>query len=150
MSTSLVVGLPAAPTSPLLTAVADLARRFDASVDLVHVIELPTLVTLPSAPMAVGEVPVLHEEVRLDDEQADLRRRLLREPALEGVRWTAHVLQGNAAQALLDRAEQLDAYAVVVTAAAHGFGAALDHALTGSTARDVLRHARRPVVVLPR
>lgn len=86
-----------------------------------------------------------------DVERAVIERELraLIPPELAASRITTHVTVidgGRAAQAILQAAERLAADAIVL--GSHGRGGAY-RALLGSVSQDVVRHARRPVLVVP-
>jgi nucleotide-binding universal stress UspA family protein len=91
-------------------------------------------------------------EGKLSDVERGLIERELRgliPPEFEHSRITTHVTVidgGRAGQAIVQAAERLAADAIVL--GSHGRGSA-HRALLGSVSQDVVRHARRPVLVVP-
>jgi nucleotide-binding universal stress UspA family protein len=65
------------------------------------------------------------------------------------VSWTYHRLRGDPATVLVETTNQHSASMLIVGRPEHGVGAAVGHLITGSVARNVLRHSNRPVVVVP-
>ncbi|BBZ15338.1 universal stress protein [Mycobacterium branderi] len=65
------------------------------------------------------------------------------------LQWTYHQIRGDPAEVLVQVADEHSASMLVVGRPQHGPEAALGHVVTGSVARNVLRHSRRPVVVVP-
>jgi len=118
---------------------ADLARRWKASIELVHVLEIPPL------PAFYGPVPDVGSARRLleisNEELATLGASLIP----EGVDWSATTLEGAAATEITRRARESGADLVVIPS--HG-RSGLDRLLMGSTTERVLRMAECPVLTL--
>jgi nucleotide-binding universal stress UspA family protein len=62
------------------------------------------------------------------------------------LRWQSRCVQGSAVVGILRAAEEIDAGFIVV--GSHGAGSSASE-LLGSTSHDIVRHSRRPVVVVP-
>ena len=112
-----------------------LARRFGASLDLLHVAENAFLRPSPSDPAVVKAVRLISVEQRLTDaDRVDLRARAVVETSDE----TADAIAGYA------RAKQID-----VVMGTHGRGA-MSQLLAGSVAERVVRIAPCPVLTVRR
>ncbi len=134
----IVVGVDGSKSSldALRWAAAEAAAR-DVELQVVHAWHLPTMV-------ASAWVPVV--EPTLADARewsAEVLADAMREPALAGVRATSHLPAGGAARALLDCAKE--ASLLVVGSRGHGHVAGW---LLGSVSRQVVHHARCPVIVV--
>jgi nucleotide-binding universal stress UspA family protein len=118
---------------------AELARRWKASIELVHVLEMPPL------PAFYGPVPDVGSAQRLleisNEELAALAASLIP----EDVDWTATTLEGAAATEITRHAKESGADLVVIPS--HG-RSGLDRLLMGSTTERVLRMAECPVLTL--
>lgn len=109
-----------------------LIKHFDSTLALVHVAD----------PTSVAGGSVINTN-RTDTENME---RLLTQLSNEGIRATAHTLEGrNAAAAIVGFAEQLKAELIVTgTHSRHG----LSKAILGSCAEGVIRHATCPVLTV--
>ena len=147
MADALVLaGVDAVVPGAFWPRLADLAGRLDAEVRVVHVLQptpVPAAAAFPAA--GTGAPPLLVTEDLVETEQAVLARLRATVPA----DWAVTVERGVPGQVLLEQAEQLGAYLLVVGAPAHGAAAAVEHALTGSTARHLEKHTTVPLLVLP-
>lgn len=118
-----------------LTVAADLARRLDADLVVLHALGLMTVIEGHHVP----------SEGHRDDIERLLRaewcRSLHGDPSL---RWRAEIVYGSPADVLLTQASALDAALVVV--GSRGIG---DERALGSTSHHVVHHCDRPVVVVP-
>ncbi len=126
-----------------LDAALALADRLDAQVELVHVLQKPTLV--PAMP---GEPPLFLPHDTTDEFRAYYEAELGKLSEQLGTDRLVHTLRvgGNIGVTLTEAASEGDADLIVIPS--HGKGA-LRTALFGSTARRVVKLARVPVLVLP-
>ncbi|OCB56106.1 hypothetical protein A9X02_08970 [Mycobacterium malmoense] len=65
------------------------------------------------------------------------------------VQWTYSLRHGDPAQALVQAAEQHAAKMIVIGRPQHGMRSILGHIVSGTVARNLLRHSTRPVLVVP-
>lgn len=123
---ALVVGYERHPASrAALVFAGELAGTLNMPVHVVHVVDGPG-----------------------GDSEAE-RQRVADALGAADLQWTYHRIRGDPAEVLLAAAEEHSASMVVVGRPQHGVEAALGHMVTGSVARNVLRHSLRPVVVVP-
>jgi len=125
-------------TTAQLETAADLARRFDAALDVVHVIDPPTMPDL-YVPFERLVVDIAGTTTRALGELETLS-----EPFKDDIEMTTEVLVGRAATEIAKRAEAGTDLIVIPT---HGHSG-LDRVLLGSVAEGVLRRADCPVFVL--
>jgi nucleotide-binding universal stress UspA family protein len=120
------------------TAVA-LAKRFNAEIDLVHVLEPP-----PFPEFGYANIPIKEGGLRDVAEAAfdKLRKRI---PALKELVKYTPVRTGNAPYEIVQSARQLNADLIVI--GTHG-RTGLKRLALGSTTEKVVRHAHCPVLVL--
>ncbi len=126
-------------SAPLLHTAKDMAAAFQASIDLLHVVEpLPFPVPLVGAVTIRDLVsdPTEQIENRLDD----LQKRV----DGGGVTVRTHAREGHAATTILDAANELDADMIII--ASHGLSG-LERILLGSVTARVVRRAECPVFV---
>ena len=118
-----------------LGVAADLARRLDVDLVVLHALGLMTVIEGRHVP----------SEGHRDDIEQLLRtewcRSLQRDRSL---RWRAEIVYGSPADVLLNQGTDLDASLVVV--GSRGIG---DELALGSTSHHVVHHCDRPVVVVP-
>ena len=118
-----------------LGVAADLARRLDVDLVVLHALGLMTVIEGRHVP----------SEGHRDDIERLLRtewcRSLQGDPSL---RWRAEIVYGSPAAVLLDQGAGLGASLVVV--GSRGVG---DELALGSTSHHVVHHCDRPVVVVP-
>lgn len=118
-----------------LGVAADLARRLDVDLVVLHALGLMTVIEGRHVP----------SEGHRDDIERLLRnewcRSLQRDPSL---RWRAEIVYGSPAAVLLGQGTGLGASLVVV--GSRGVG---DELALGSTSHHVVHHCDRPVVVVP-
>lgn len=143
---TLVVGVDAVVPGAFWTSVRDLADRLGAAVHVVHVLQATAVPAAAAFPVAgTGAPPLVLSEDLVETEQLTLDRlREACDPA-----WEVTVERGLPGQALLEVAQRVGAWGVVVGAPGHGVAAAVEHTLTGSTARYLEKHTTVPLVVLP-
>lgn len=126
-------------TAPQLERAADLARRFDSALDVVHVIDPPTMPDL-YVPFERLVVDIGGTTEKAMEELAELTESLRGEFDV-----TTEVLVGRAAPEIADHAESTDVDLIVLPTHGHS---GLDRVLLGSVAEGVLRRADCPVLIL--
>src|SRR5207302_3029759 len=151
--------------SDVTPRVIDLARRLakalDAEIHLVHVKELTAaaapgmlgygLAGMPElAPMSGVPVPAFDPMPQPIPESEDEKSKLARwqnEIAQDGIKVTLHEATGAVAAEILDQADTVEADLIVMGTHGHG---AMYNLLVGSATKGVLKHATRPVLLVPR
>lgn len=154
----LVVGFDDSPggRAALLYA-ADLAGRLDGQLVIVRAVDLVSTTVAPPfgagmAWPAANAVPTVagteqvreHLQLEHDSLTGELKD-LLRGSATT---WTLRVENGPAHAAITSVCQEAAPYLVVVGEPATGFGAALEHLVSGSTAR-ALEHMEWPLLLVP-
>ena len=119
-----------------------LAKRFGSRLVLLHTVALQYYVT--SDEYARYDLPLLMQQT--EDAAREQMRDLVRTENWDGIEVEAVVQIGHAGEQVCARAEELGADAIVTST--HGT-TGLKHVLLGSTAEFIVRHARRPVFVVP-
>jgi nucleotide-binding universal stress UspA family protein len=120
----------------------DLARRYDASIELLHVIDEPSYVTAYPDSYFAG-LPDLLKQV-----QQDAERQLAETGqtcAAANVPFTTQVLAGRAAATIVQHATDKDSDIIVM--GTHGRGG-IEHLFLGSVAERVIRSASCPVLTV--
>lgn len=132
-------------------AVLEWARFFggqpDAQLTVLHVVSSSMLSGLLSAGAVVSGVMVPVPAEVLSNVELDAERWLdqtISEASLEGPGIARRVAVGDPAHEILGTAEQMDADMIIMGSSTSGVRAAL----LGSVAREVLRAAKRPVLVV--
>ena len=116
------------------------ARKFDAALHLVHVCEVPTMMT---ASMDAYAIAYTDWSQRLGEEA---ERELVRmKTRLPGVNITTEVLFGNPAIAIVEAATANHSDLIVM--GTHGHGPVM-HVVMGNVAERVVRHAPCPVLTV--
>lgn len=137
-----IVGIDFSPSAErVLRAAADLARGLGARLHVVHAAAPePTFVGYdrPGGPRDRDD-----RAAELTEEHRQLHDLV---ETIDGVDVVPLLVMGTTVDVLLDEARKHDATMVVVGSHGHG---ALRKLLVGSTADAVLRHADRPVLVVP-
>jgi len=137
-----------------------LAKALDAEIHLVHVKELSAaaapgalgygLAGMPElAPMSGVPVPGLDPMPQPIAETEDQKSKLARwqnEIAHDGIKVTLHEPTGAVPDEILDQADAVEADLIVMGTHGHG---AMYHLLVGSATKGVLRHATRPILLVP-
>jgi len=137
-----------------------LAKALDAEIHLLHVRELTAAATpgtlgyglagMPElARMSGVPVPGFDPMTQPISETGDQKSKLTRwqnEVAQAGIKVTLHEPTGAVADEILDQADAVDADFIVMGTHGHG---AMYHLLVGSAAKGVLKHATRPVLLVP-
>ncbi|MEU7899119.1 universal stress protein [Nonomuraea sp. NPDC049152] len=136
--TLLVVGYDRHPAgrAALVTA-ADLAVRLEASLLVVHVVDLADHPIDPDA---------ADWDTRAQAAAAAERDEVGVVLADHPLPWTSLTRRGDPARQLLDLAGQHHAMMIVVGAARTGLSA---HLLTGSVVKHLTRHIDRPILIVP-
>lgn len=138
---ALVVGHDRSPASDLaLRTAADLARRLQAQVHVVHAVNH-------------GDYPVDPES---SDFEADAQLALADQHArVEAALtdhcpgWTYHCRRGNAIDLIRRIAEDVDAYMIIIGSRGENFPAALSRLLDRSVSHNLIGQQNRPVLVVP-
>lgn len=140
--TTLVMGFDLSPVSQCaLEVAADLARRLDAHLHVVHVIDL---CDYPIDPDGANWEEQAEEALAM--EQATVRATL----STFEVRWTYHAWRGDPVALLVKVADEYDALMVVIGASREGLRPAISHVLNRSVSQGLTgRRGRRPVLVVP-
>lgn len=128
-----------------LAFAVEIARRFDAKIDIVHVWDRPTYVSDVLVSHGHGQRPIgemIRENAERDME--DFMAKAALPPELLG---RHYLVSGDPAQALLAEIER-EKYDLVVLGT-HG-RTGLSHLLLGSVAEKLVRHSPRPVLTVPR
>ena len=119
---------------------AGMARQFDASLHLVHVCEVPTMMT---GSMDAYAIAYTDWSQRLGEEA---EREIVKIAAsVKASKVTTEVLFGNAARAIVEAAENHAADLIVM--GTHGHGAVM-HLMMGNVAERVVRTAPCPVMTV--
>ena len=117
-----------------------LAAKFDAAIHLVHVCEVPSMIT---GSMDAYALAYTDWSQRLG---AEAEAQLVREAArVQGVKVTTEILFGNAASSIIDAADANQADLIVM--GTHGHGAVM-HMVMGNVAERVVRGAPCPVLTV--
>ncbi len=147
-------------TPRVIDLARQLAKALDAEIHLVHVKELSAAATpgtlgyglagMPElAPMSGVPVPGLDPMPQPISETEDQKSKLARwqkEIAQDGIKVTLHEPTGAVADEILDQADTVQADFIVMGTHGHG---AMYHLLVGSATKGVLKHATRPVLLVP-
>lgn len=131
-----------APASHAVERAAVLARDLEASLDILHVMELGTLDKLRRL---VGDLPEEFEASLLESVGAELRQLVERLEEETGVRPQTQVASGALLPMLTEEADDLDASLIVLGARGAGV---LRRLLLGSTADRMLGKTSRPLLVV--
>jgi len=147
-------------TPRVIDLARQLAKGLDAEIHLVHVKELSAaaapgalgygLAGMPElAPMSGVPVPVFDPILQSIPEDEDQKSKLAqwqREIAQDGLKVSLHEPTGAVAEEILNQADILQADLVVMGTHGHG---AMYNLLVGSATKGVLKHSRRPVLLVP-
>ena len=147
-------------TPRVIDLARELAKALDAEIHLIHVKELGAaaapgtlgygLAGMPElAPMSGVPVPGLDPMPQPIAETEDQKSKLARwqkEIAQDGIKVSLHEPTGAVADEILDEAAALEADFIVMGTHGHG---AMYHLLVGSATKGVLKHANRPVLLVP-
>ena len=126
----------------VLEAACKLARRLDAKVWIIHVVNPPAgFRSYGGGPRT--DRPAIAAEIREEHRLVQEAAESLRTDGLEAV---GLLVEGPPVQTLLDEAARLEVDLIVV--GSHGYGAVFE-ALLGSVSAGVIRRASCPVLVIP-
>jgi nucleotide-binding universal stress UspA family protein len=147
-------------TPSVIDVARQLAKALDAEINLVHVREL----TATIAPGALGYglagmpelapvsgVPVagfdsLPQTIPESESQKSQLAQWEKEIAQAGLKVTLHQPTGGVAEEILNQADAINADLIVMGTHGHS---AMYHLLVGSATKGVLKHAIRPVLLVP-
>lgn len=143
MSETIVVGVDGSECSARAVQwVATHAAALGATVRAVHAIEDPVYAVPPMAAVTLGPLPPeVREEIR-----AQLEQVWCKPLADAGVTFTAELVDGPPAGAMLDAAKRAGATLLVVGRRGRGGFAEL---ILGSVSHQLSHHAARPLVIVP-
>jgi nucleotide-binding universal stress UspA family protein len=130
-------------TEPLLQAATQIARAFEASVDVVHVRETFTYM-MPEG--IVPAIPTPEQQAAMDKWITESLDRFASSLRQSGITCATHTLDGAPAVQIVSYADKVKADMILV--GTHGRGG-LGHAILGSVAERVVQKAGRPVLVVP-
>ena len=148
-------------TPPVINLARQLAKALDAEIHLIHVKELtPTafaagmlesgLVGMPElAPVSGVPAPgfdSMPQTIPESDSQKSQLVQWQKEIEQAGIKVTMHQPTGAVAEEILNQADALNADLIVMGRHGHG---AMYHLLVGSATEGVLKHATRPVLLVP-
>jgi len=147
-------------TPRVIDLARQLAKALDAEIHLIHVKELSAaaapgtlgygLAGMPElAPMSGVPVPGLDPMPQPIAETEDQKSKLARwqkEIAQDGIKITLHEPTGAVVDEILDQADAIEADLIVMGTHGHG---AMYNLLVGSATKGVLKHATRPVLLVP-
>ena len=147
-------------TPRVIDLARELAKALDAEIHLIHVKELSAAATpgtlgyglagMPElAPMSGVPVPGLDPMPQPIAETEDQKSKLARwqkEIAQDGIKVSLHEPTGSVADEILTEAAAIEADFIVMVTHGHG---AMYHLLVGSATKGVLKHATRPVLLVP-
>ena len=158
---SILVPIDFSDATPRVIDVArQLAKALDAEIHLVHVRELSAaaapgalgygLAGMPElAPMSGVPVPGLDpmpQPIAKTEDQKSKLAQWQTEIAQDGIKVSLHEPTGSVADEILDQADAVETDFIVMGTHGHG---AMYHLLVGSTTKGVLKHATRPVLLVP-
>src|SRR6266446_6635901 len=136
-------------TPPVIHLARQLAKALAAEIRLVHVREITAAPMPGSLGYGLAGMPELAPMPEAIAESEDEKSRLARwqtELAQEGVRATLHEETGAVAEEILKQADAINADLIVMGTHGHG---AMYNLLVGSATKGVLKHATRPVLLMP-
>lgn len=128
-----------------LRVAADLARRFGATLDIVHVWDRPTYIS-DAVLVGHGQSQRPLGELIKENAERDMREFLAKVALPAGMARRERLISGDPASALLKDIEQGSADLVVV--GTHG-RTGLSHLLLGSVAEKIVRLSPLPVLTVP-
>lgn len=144
-----VVGIESLPEDrAVLHRAANLARRLGGSLDVFHAAGVPDAV--PVSGLAGPPITAPPPGVDVFAEQGAACRAAVAEelPHDEAPPWDVHVAAGEAL-GLLELAEEVDAYCLVVGTRGEGLGAFLGRLADPSVSHALIRDGSRPVMIVP-
>jgi nucleotide-binding universal stress UspA family protein len=120
-----------------------IASLTGAQLDLIHVINQPALAQLCNL---IGRGGAAAKAKLIDDARHELRKLATRLGKKEGIKIDYSAVTGNVVTTLLEKADARDSQLIVL--GEHGQGSALHPLLLGSTSERLLRHSRRPILIV--
>jgi nucleotide-binding universal stress UspA family protein len=147
-------------TPRVIDLARQLAKGLDAEIHLVHVKELSAaaapgtlgygLAGMPElAPMSGVPIPVfdtMSQPIPEDEDQKSKLAQWQKEIAQDGIKVRLHEPAGTVAEEILNQADALNADLIVMGTHGHG---AMYNLLVGSATKGVLKHSKRPVLLVP-
>ena len=147
-------------TPRVIDLARQLAKGLDAEIHLVHVKELSAaaapgtlgygLAGMPElAPMSGVPIPVfdtMSQPIPEDEDQKSKLAQWQKEIAQDGIKVRLHEPTGTVAEEILNQADVLQADLIVMGTHGHG---AMYNLLVGSATKGVLKHSKRPVLLVP-
>ena len=147
-------------TPRVIDLARQLAKGLDAEIHLVHVKELSAaaapgtlgygLAGMPElAPMSGVPIPVfdtMSQPIPEDEDQKSKLAQWQKEIAQDGIKVSLHEPTGTVAEEILNQADVLQADLIVMGTHGHG---AMYNLLVGSATKGVLKHSKRPVLLVP-
>jgi nucleotide-binding universal stress UspA family protein len=147
-------------TQPVIDLARQLAKALGAEIHLVHVKELTAAATPGTlgyglagmsevAPISGVPVPGFESMLQPIPENQGQKSKLAKwqkEIADEGIKVSLHEPTGVVAEEILNQADELNADLIVMGTHGHG---AMYNLLVGSATKGVLKHSRRPVLLVP-
>ncbi|MGZ3510379.1 MAG: universal stress protein [Vulcanimicrobiaceae bacterium] len=130
------------PSDDALDAAFELASKTAAEVRVCYAIDVMGLAT----EMAAGDVHVRRWVDTLRDGAKNVLEQARTRAKERGVHIDARLLEGQTVPSIVDYAGKIGASAIVV--GSHG-RTGLSRLLLGSVAEGIIRHAHRPVIVVP-
>ena len=138
----ILAALDLAETTPAVVKEARDWARLGAKLWLLHVVEPnPDSIGIPTDPDTVRDALarlLRIQRARLEELAQDLRQ--------DGIEASTLLVQGPLSATILKEADKLGVNAILMGSHARG---QLHELLIGSTSRGVLRHAARPVLLIP-
>lgn len=129
------------PSESALDYAVDLASKFGADVQLVHVYQLPVY-ALPDGAMMAGP----EFTTKVTNELSKALDALAEKKAESGVKVETHLVEGIPYREVVRLGEELEADLVVM--GTHG-RTGIKHLLLGSVAERVVRSSKIPVITVP-
>jgi universal stress protein A len=129
------------PSKRALQIALELGSRFDAAVELLHVVEYPAYAIPDMSVTVAGTAPMMFDAYAQQTGENEMKKMLAAattEIARAGVRVSSSVVRGNARDTIIDTAKNGGFDLIVM--GTHG-RTGLDHILLGSVAERVVRKA---------
>ncbi len=138
----IIVGVDFSNYSKLALAhAADFARRFNASLQVLHVVEEQ----IHPSFYVTGSTTIFDVQSDLREKSAQALKDFVDETLIEPIDYACHIREGRAHIEIVKFAEEQNADLIVL--ATHGLGG-LDHFLIGSNSEKVAKQAKAPVFIL--
>jgi nucleotide-binding universal stress UspA family protein len=147
-------------TPPVIDLARQLAKGLDAEILLVHVKDrsaavapgalgygltgMPELAPMPGVPVPVFDP--MPQPIPENEDQKSKLAQWQREIAQDDIKVSLHEPTGTVAEEILNQANVLHADLIVMGTHGHG---AMYNLLVGSVTKGVLKHSKRPVLLVP-